>query len=372
MAHNIYKQDFVSYRQVAWHALGTVMQDRVENATAALAVTGIDQIVIEKAHVVGQLADGTIVPMQSKGMVVRRDLRDGTVAPLQVLSKDFPIMQNTELAALVDPLCAEWPVETVGALGNGAGLFITLDAGEFSVLGHDPVRHYFLVSEWRDGTRALSISDVTLRVVCNNTLDAAEAGAVARIAIHHTGSNGHGNARFAKDAAFYVDLMAKLRGHQGKIQAFFDALAKATVTPKQAAKVFEATYPLPSTPRAMVQLQGIKADDVAALGRGEEFQAKMARAKAHVDYWADLRPRQRQFAMDTYVRFNDENPLFANTGWAVLNAVTEVEDHRVTTGSAGQDPRKVANAIMFGERAATKQRAVDALRSTLKLAAAKA
>lgn len=367
MAHNIYKADFVSHRKPAWHGLGTVLTERVENATAALAVTGIDRIVFERAKVVGLLDDGTQLPMDAKGIVVRRDLRDGTVAPLAVLSQDFPLIQNTELAALLDPLCAEWPVETVGALGNGSGLFITLDAGEFAVLGKDPVRHYFLLSEWRDGTRALAISDVTLRVVCNNTLDAAEAGAVAKVTIAHVGRNGGGNSRFADDAAFYVDLLAKLRGHKAAIQAFYDKLATTTVTPKQAVKVFEQTYPLPPAPRSMVQLRGVNADEVAALGRGQQLADKLARAKAHIEYWTARREAQRKHALDTYERFNAEQAVFANTGWAVLNAVTEVEDHRVATGPAARDPRQMAHAAMFGDRAATKQRAVDALRSALKL-----
>ena len=70
---------------------------------------------------------------------------------------------------MLDPISEKFPVETVGAIGQGEKIFVSLDAGGSKIAGEDH-ELYWLITDHRDGTGAMTMAFTPVRVVCQITL----------------------------------------------------------------------------------------------------------------------------------------------------------------------------------------------------------
>lgn len=168
-----------SVRQVPWHNLGIIVEDAPTSADA-IRLAGLDWEVNQEPI---YLANGTEI----KGRYANVRSSDGS--PLGIVGDKYKIVQNTDAFAFTDALLGEGvKYETAGSLKDGKVIWLLARMPEdIEILG-DKVAPYMVFTNTHDGSGAVRVTMTPVRVVCNNTLNAAMRGAKRVWSARHTGS----------------------------------------------------------------------------------------------------------------------------------------------------------------------------------------
>jgi phage/plasmid-like protein (TIGR03299 family) len=177
---------------VPWHALGTPLQGYSDRETI-LDAAGLRWAV--------ELKD---IGVPSFRQVVRR-LPDGQVIPMDVIvGHRMELLQNEEFAKFLDEIVgggqAVW--DTAGSIRDGSIIFATLvpeEAPNVTIRDGDPNKLYLIGMNGHDGHHPLMVFLSLIRVVCANTLFAAEGSALAKWRRRHT-INLHRDSEKAREA----------------------------------------------------------------------------------------------------------------------------------------------------------------------------
>lgn len=183
MAHEIENMMYVG--ETPWHSLG-IKLDRPPTAEEAIKAAGLDW----KVHLTDlQLARSTNAYMIPSHKAVVRGSDDSI---LGVVGNRWSPLQNEEAFKFFDPFIkgdfAEY--HTAGSLRNGQRVWVLarMKNGTVEVAKNDPVESYLLLSNCHGGKVSLNVGFTPIRVVCNNTLTAAEAaGAKTFLRVMHRG-----------------------------------------------------------------------------------------------------------------------------------------------------------------------------------------
>jgi len=342
MSHNLFGDRFLGYREPAWHHLGSVFTEPL-TAVEAAERSGVAQIVVEKRPLLVDLG-GVSTTIDRVAIVRQPTADDPQYRVFGDCAKNYGIIQNAVLAEHLDELTGKWPVETMGALGYGETVFMTLDAGEREIKG-DHIKQYFLLTDTKDGKTGIRMHFTPVRVVCENTLIVGEGSAVASARLRH-------DENVEAELKWRLDLIKQLQDLAERVMLSFDLMASAQLEDEQMVEILEAAYPYPRKP-AKVQLSENMTPEQAA-----KVEGLMDRVNQAEREWMNARQRQderRGAAQELYGKFNDEYPDVARTPWAAYNAVCECEDWREGVGK-----EEVELSLLFGLRARAKHRAYDA------------
>lgn len=364
MTAAIFGERFASLREPAWHGLGTVFTDPLtatEAAQLARLDYDIEQVgplyVPKPTWVNGKLTmdASALVRVDGKALFRQPVPDDNQLRYLGTVSEGYEILQNMEIAGIIDPVTQEFPVETAGALHAGETVFFSLDAGEEEIIpGDEAVRKYFVITDRRDGGHALRCLFTAVRVVCQNTLSAAMSEAAVNIAIsHRKGVKG--------ELEFQLKTLGEMREAMAKTMAVFKAMAERKAAVDEAQQIIKAAYPEPTKPRKVAVREGLALDlaELQVLAEGGDRVAELFLSSTRqYDLAKDRVDQYRLAAGGLLERMNDEHPKVANTLWAVYNAVVETEDYR--RGSSNQPGQSVLESVVFGDRAKTKIKAYRA------------
>ena len=129
--------------------------------------------------------DCDFVTMPNKFVIYRND----TNAPLGVVTDRYNIHQPDQILDFFNTLVqsAGFTLEVAGAIKGGKRIWALANVNkEACVLGDDAVRGYLLLSTSFDGSAATIGQFTSIRVVCNNTLSAADReNAPSRVSLTH-------------------------------------------------------------------------------------------------------------------------------------------------------------------------------------------
>ena len=166
-------------RETPWHSLGTKVEEAV-GSEEAIRLAGLDWKVEQKPI---YLADG----VEIKGNYA--NVRSSDNKPLGIVGERYKIIQNTDAFAFTDALLGEGVrYETAGSLKDGKTIWLLARMPEdFEVLG-DKIEPYLVFTNTHDGSGAVRVTMTNVRVVCNNTLNAALHGAKRVWSARHTGN----------------------------------------------------------------------------------------------------------------------------------------------------------------------------------------
>ena len=160
------------YGATPWHKLGTPVEKAL-TAEEAITAAGLDWGV----EVISLFHNwkGTRVKIDNKAGI-RRDI-DGRI--LGVASPQYQPVQNREAFRFFDDVVGtgEAKYETAGSLRNGQKIWMQAKLTDSMNIQGDQVDKYLLLLNGHDGTVALKMFFTPIRVVCMNTLSAAEASA---------------------------------------------------------------------------------------------------------------------------------------------------------------------------------------------------
>ena len=156
---------------VPWHGLGTKL-DNVATAEEAITAAQLDWEVKSMPLYVHN-AKGRMHQVEGLRAIQRRT--DGKV--LSVLGEDYIPVQNANAFTFFDAVVGnhEAHYETAGSLNGGKRIWILAKVdGSISVRG-DEIHKYLLLCNGHDGQMAVKMFFTPIRVVCQNTLEAAGA-----------------------------------------------------------------------------------------------------------------------------------------------------------------------------------------------------
>ena len=275
---------FVSLREPAWHGLGTVISEPVPTAEM-LDLANLSHWNVRVEDMV--MPDG-YTTKNPAFMVVRDHPEDGHPDVLATVGGRYVPVQNEELFAFADNILREhedtrW--ETAGSIKDGRVVFGSLALDREIVLDPngvaDKVNTYLLVNTSHDGSVAVQASVTPVRVVCQNTLNAALRGVKQSYKIRHTQTvDGRiAAAREALGLAYaYVD----------KFETEAKAMIQTEITKAQFNSILNLAYPMPE----------------------KDSKGSMKKWETKVDLIEDI-----------YV--GPTNNMIAGTAWGAYNALTE-------------------------------------------------
>jgi len=250
MAHELETQNgavsFASFREPAWHNLGTVF-DTEKNTNEMLVAANLNNwnVRLEDLEI-----PTTLVSDKNYQYVVRTNPTDKTQTDvLGIVGERYVPLQNEDLFSFGDNILdggGRW--ETAGSIRGGRVVFGSLALERETVLDPngvaDVVKTYLLINTSHDGSIAIQASITPVRVVCANTLNVAlnrtkkKDGVKQSFKIRHT-QTAEGKITVARQAL----------GMANSYMDEFDKMAHAMIAKEISAKDFNdiilAAYPKP-------------------------------------------------------------------------------------------------------------------------------
>lgn len=201
MAHNINitngQAKFMSVKEKAWHGLGQVV-DRYPTSSEAIQFAGLDYIVekrplftYDSKNFTGDPDSDLMTPeiaVPNYFATVRADTED----VLGVVGNDYEVVQNRDAFSFFDAIVGGGDgiiYETCGALGKGERIFITAKLPGYIRVGSDDlIEKFIFLTTSHDGFGSIIAAFTPVRIVCNNTLNAALSNRSNSVKIRHTQS----------------------------------------------------------------------------------------------------------------------------------------------------------------------------------------
>lgn len=237
MAHNLNfneqtnQHSFFSVKEKAWHGLGQIIQDYPTSAEA-LKFAGLD-FTVEKRKLFtfdnennnGNADLDIIIPeIEVPGFFAT--IRTDTEQVLGVVGKDYEVVQNIDAFSFFDSIVGGDGIqyETAGALGKGERIFITAKLPSYIKVGKDDlIEQYLFLTTSHDGYGSITAAFTPVRIVCNNTLNAALRNHSNCIRIRHTS-----NAKDRLEQAHKV--MGISNQLSGQLETIFNQWSKVKIT----------------------------------------------------------------------------------------------------------------------------------------------
>jgi phage/plasmid-like protein (TIGR03299 family) len=337
MAHELESQNgvasFASFREPAWHNLGTVF-DTEKNTSEMLAAANLNgwNVRLEDLEI-----PSTLVSDKSYQYVVRTNPTDKSQTDvLGIVGERYVPLQNEDLFSFGDNILdggGRW--ETAGSLKGGRVVFGSLALERETVLDPsgvaDKVKTYLLINTSHDGSIAIQASITPVRVVCANTLNVAlnrtkkKDGVKQSFKIRHT-QTAQGKVAVARQAL----------GMANSYMDAFDKMAHAMIQKEISAKDFNdiilAAYPKPEL------------DTKGAIKKWEN----------KVDIINDI-----------YT--GEYNGMISGNAWGAFNALTERLDWYRTARSGNGESMFAAASGFDPATNAEKNRLLTVVQNTLQL-----
>lgn len=296
-----------------WHGLGTLV-DGLQTPAKALDLAHLNWTV-EKRPI--QLCGGKRIP--DRVATVRSD----NGAYLGVVSPSYQPVQNDEQAAFIEALAGtgEAVVECVGALREGRRIFWTCKLPKnLKVTDGDEIERYLILANGHDGSLSFRAFWSPIRVVCQNTLNAALRGVKDGVVFYHF-LNVSKRMDEARQILGLADTYYTRLGEQ------FKALLAVSIGESEFRSYLDEVFPIDTgaTKAAVTLNQKVRAQVVQNFheGRGADVAGK--------------------------------------TAWGAYNAVTEYIDHQKTQLKADEQTRKDRRfeSILLGSGKDLQQHAFD-------------
>jgi polyhydroxyalkanoate synthesis regulator phasin len=205
---------FASNSEVAWHGLGQVVKGAM-TAEEAIKNANLDYEV-DKAKVQFFPATDKQIWVEGHYATYRKDTYDY----LGMVKSRYEIVQNRDAFGFFDSIIDEGEAifETAGALGNG-----------------EKIEKYIMLTNSHDGSSSVIAGMTNIRVVCNNTLQAALKGLENKVSINHISG--------AKDKLKEAHrVMGIASNYSNQVQDIFNQMADRKMTEGQYRDYFEAIF----------------------------------------------------------------------------------------------------------------------------------
>ena len=244
MAANVESMFYV--RETPWHGLGTKVLEAPASKDA-LQLAGLNWRVMQEPiyTAMEELVDG-----------YKANVRDSDRKVLGVVTDRYRVIQNDEAFAFTDGLLGEGvKYETAGSLQGGRKVWLLAHMPREYIISGERISPYLLFSNTHDGSGAIKVALTPIRVVCQNTLNLALAGAKRSWSMIHTGDIKE-KMQEAKDTLFLAE------NYMDELGKEFEALRMKKLTDKQVMEYIEILLPIEdgSTPQQEKNMKRLRED----------------------------------------------------------------------------------------------------------------
>jgi phage/plasmid-like protein (TIGR03299 family) len=237
MAHQInyneqtQKHSFFSVKEKAWHGLGQIVED-YPTSVEALKFAGLD-FEVSKSPNLHRLPNGDELLSDNSFFTFRTD---NNQVLGDKLGSDYQVVQNEDAFLFFDAIVNHQEgilYETAGALGKGERIFITAKLPDFIRVGYDDlIEKYLFLTTSHDGSGSITAAFTPIRIVCNNTLNAALRNQSNCLKIKHT-NNAKERLQQAHQLMGISNLYAK------ELEEVFNVWTKIRITDKEVLKLVQ-------------------------------------------------------------------------------------------------------------------------------------
>ena len=254
MAHDLETQNgkvsFASFREPAWHGLGTVFTEEktTSEMLAAASLNNWDVRLLDMAIPTSLTSD------KEYQYVVRTNPTENSQTDvLGIVGERYHVLQNEDLFSFGDNILdggGRW--ETAGSIRGGRVVFGALALERETILDPsgvaDKVKTYLLINTSHDGSIAIQARITPVRVVCANTLNLALGGVSRK---KNKGIKQSFKIRHTQTANGKVQIARETLGLANAYMDEFDVMAKAMIEKEVNAIDFNniilAAYPKPES-----------------------------------------------------------------------------------------------------------------------------
>lgn len=181
MAHQV--ENMFSVKQRPWHGLGTVLEN-TPSIEEGIKLAGLDwRVELKEIAVDGKIIKGFKAAMRSDNQTC-----------LGTVTDSYRILQNEDAFKFFQPYLDTGiaSLETAGCLKEGKRVWILAKINNDQMViderTNDRVEKFLLLSNVHNGSGAVKVGFTPIRVVCNNTLTAAEESTASQlIRVTHRG-----------------------------------------------------------------------------------------------------------------------------------------------------------------------------------------
>jgi phage/plasmid-like protein (TIGR03299 family) len=307
------KTTFASFREPAWHGLGTVFEEEV-NTQKMLELASLDNwnVRLEEIAMPENFTSDKTNYFVARTNPFNKEQTD----VLGVVGERYKTLQNEELFSFGDNILdggGRW--ETAGSIKGGRQVFGSIALERETVLDEkgvgDKVKTYLLVNTSHDGSVAIQASITPVRVVCANTLNLAIGGGTGR----HRNIKQSFKIRHTQTAEGKIIAAREALGLANAYMDEFDVMAKAMIETEISNDKFQdiirMAYPMP---------------EKDAKGALSKWQTKI------------------ELIEDIYT--GEFNHMISGTAWGAFNAMTERLDW-YRAGRKGSNESVLASASGF-------------------------
>lgn len=284
-------------------------------------------------------------------------------AILGYASPKWQPIQNADFIKAFERAAEAYPVETMGVILDGKCAFFTLNVGDIEIRVNgktDGHKGYVYAANWFEPGNAAVIGASSVRVVCQNTLGAAEAAAIWKIKISH---DNMAKALLEATAAA-VSKIGALKTAQARA---LQAMALTPIDLDTARGLIKIAFQDPKQSATLLSLDSMTGSKDRTFDPvGNKLHAignEIAQSEAIADYrkkksyeLATATTRIEDLRLTAEVALSNEidNGYGLNV-YSVVNAVTEAQQHRNdrTRGNVYQD-------TVIGDRATAYNRVMKA------------
>lgn len=249
--------------------------------------------------------------------------------PLGLVKERYEPVQNVDAFRFFDDAIglnkALW--QTAGFFGRGERIFVSAKLPDDILVHGDKVDSYLVFTNSHDGSTGVKILFTPIRVVCQNTLNAAIRTSTNYISFRHT-KNVHSNINMASE------ILGICSKQSQALNEYYNLLFKTKISDKNAVDVF-GNIVLTADELAKIKNTGHTVEEVAnhlwfALNDAEISTQKANVLSGMVDY---------------YHRGIGQQEILG-TGWGVYNAVSGYYSN--VDNNEGQ---KRMDTLLYGDRA---------------------
>ncbi len=329
-----YLDSFRGYRDGAWHALGTVSQEK-ETATDAYYKAGpwpVQKVpLFYRYHDSHSMDEYPNTPTPVYGIIGMPNHRSTRPEYITTVSERYKFFSYEDALRVLDgPDGIHRHVNAIGLLDDWM-MFVTYDLPKIVVKG-DVSSGYLIIGVTVDGKTAFRAFKAWERVVCRNTFNIALGQAVDMLRISH---------KEDITQPFQLWVQGMYERHilgQVAVEEALTVLAEHRIQKGEGVAVLRRVYPEP-VPIDEQILKNLPKED--AEKRVEAWE--LARTKV-----LDLQDEGRKLYMGAGRGILD-SVATKGTAYGLFQAITELENYRA--GRGGE--KAVATSVVFGDRAST-------------------
>ena len=226
-----------------WTYRGSVNVENCKTAAEVMSAAGLDWNVA-KCELVAKMPTHDIYAKEKDSFIMGDSMykicpnafatyRTDYNIPLGIVKERYTPVQNIEAFTFFDGAIGKdkaiW--QTAGFFGNGERIFVSAKLPKNIFVNGDPVENYLVFTTSHDGSSGVKILFTPIRVVCENTLNAAIASSTNYVSFRHTKSV-HGNLDIA------AEILGICETRIVALQEQFNIMRKTQISDDKAQQIF--------------------------------------------------------------------------------------------------------------------------------------